>query len=332
MVYTSPTGWAQRTGNTTAIADAGYELLWVAHWGVREPLLPAGGWGGHGWTLWQRSDCGQVPGIRGCVDVNRLAGYSMAPLTITVPDTAPPSVRVLGATSFTSPVGVSFDEVVGGVSPRNVFLRTIGDGGDPRVRLACRSSIGTYVGCASGDVRKVVLTPRVPLVPGATYEAVVNPGLGGRAVADRAGNPAPATARSFTVPTELEQGSAPVGYAPARAWQLVQRRERSGGRVMTSGVTEASARFTFSGSGVVWRTVSGPNHGLAAIWVDDRYVRTVDTFAEGRAGGILHRVRGLEPGLHTVRIVVLGRAHPQASGTSVAIDGFRVLQGRSAGS
>jgi hypothetical protein len=236
---------------------------------------------------------------------------------------------VQGATSFTGSIVVSFDEVVGGVSPRNVFLRTIGDGGDPRVRLACRSGIGTYVGCASGDVRKVILTPRVPLVPGETYRAVVNPGLGGRVVADRAGNPAPAAARSFPAPTELEQGSAPVEYSPARAWQLVQRRERSGGRVMASGVTEASVRFTFDGSGIVWRTVNGPNHGLASIWVDDRYVRTVDTFDEERIAGVSHRVSELEPGLHTVRIVVLGEAQSRASGTSIAIDGFRVMQGRS---
>lgn len=331
MVYTSPLGWAQRTGNTTRIADAGYELLWVAHWGVREPMLPARGWGGHGWTLWQQSECGQVPGIRGCVDVNRLAGYSMAPLTITVPDTTPPSVRVLPAMSFTSPVVVSFDEVVGGVTPHNVFLTASGGGEGPRVRLACRSGIGTYVGCASGDVRKVVLAPRRPLVPGEAYEAVVNPASAPRVLTDRAGNVAPAAARTFTAPTELEQGSAPIAYAPARAWQLVERRDRPGGRVLASGAAGASAQFRFTGTGVVWRTVNGPNHGLAAIWVDGRYVRTVDTFSEDRTAGVSHRVSGLETGLHTLRIVVLGKARSQASGTSVAVDGFRVMQRRVVG-
>src|SRR6266540_3836127 len=34
MVYTSPNGWANRTGDTTAVADAGYTLLWIAHWFV----------------------------------------------------------------------------------------------------------------------------------------------------------------------------------------------------------------------------------------------------------------------------------------------------------
>lgn len=30
-----------RTGDTTAVADAGYKVLWVAHWFVAEPRLPA---------------------------------------------------------------------------------------------------------------------------------------------------------------------------------------------------------------------------------------------------------------------------------------------------
>ena len=53
MVYTSPSGWATRTGDTTAVAEAGYTVLWVAHWGVAEPRLPADDWAGHGWTFWQ---------------------------------------------------------------------------------------------------------------------------------------------------------------------------------------------------------------------------------------------------------------------------------------
>lgn len=325
MVYTSPMGWAERTGDTTAIVEAGYEVLWVAHWGVPEPTLPAGDWGGHGWTLWQRSDCGRVPGIRGCVDVNRLAGRSLAALTIMVPDTRPPSVRVSRATSVTSPVAVSFDEVVGGVSPQNVSLRSPGTDRAAGVRLECRSGIGWAVDCSSGDVRNVVLTPRRPLVPGETYEAVVNAAPVFRAVVDRAGNPAPAVVRAFAAPTELEQGSAAITYRRARAWRTIAPRERRGSRVAASGVAGARAELTFHGTGVVWSTVNGPNHGLAAIWIDGRYVRLVDTYSRQRVVGVTHRVSGLDPGIHSLRVVVLGDANPGASGTMVAVDRVRVL-------
>jgi GH25 family lysozyme M1 (1,4-beta-N-acetylmuramidase) len=70
MVYTSPYGWQTRFGDTTAVADAGYPL-WIAHWNVSSPTLPAKGWSGDGWTFWQYSNCGDVPGIHGCVDVDR---------------------------------------------------------------------------------------------------------------------------------------------------------------------------------------------------------------------------------------------------------------------
>lgn len=332
MIYTSPTGWAQRTGNTTRIADAGYDVLWVAHWGVREPALPARNWGGHGWALWQRNACGSVPGIRGCVDVNRLAGPSLDPLTIDVADTRPPTVRVAPATSSSSPVVVSFDEVVGHVSPRNVFLRATGGGPNPNVRIACRSGIGSYADCEVGDVRKVLVTPRRPLVPGQTYQAVVNPASASRAVADRAGNPAPAAGRTFAAPTDLEQGSAPIAYARPRAWRILSRGRRPGGRVAASAVAGASAELTFFGTGLGWTTVTGPNHGRAAIWVDGRYERTVDTFARSRNSGVEVRVTDLVPGVaHTVRIVVLGEADPRAGGTVVAVDGFSVLRRRFTG-
>ena len=40
MVYTSPNGWRDRMADTTAIADAGYTMLWIAHWNVSLPHAP----------------------------------------------------------------------------------------------------------------------------------------------------------------------------------------------------------------------------------------------------------------------------------------------------
>jgi GH25 family lysozyme M1 (1,4-beta-N-acetylmuramidase) len=92
MVYTSPAFWKKYMGDTTAIADAGYKILWVAHWGVSAPTVPASNWGGRGWTFWQYSNCGSVPGISGCVDLDRYNGtdlgavaYSTFKLTATAP-------------------------------------------------------------------------------------------------------------------------------------------------------------------------------------------------------------------------------------------------------
>jgi GH25 family lysozyme M1 (1,4-beta-N-acetylmuramidase) len=328
MVYTSPTGWAERTGNTTVVAEAGYDVLWVAHWGVREPALPARNWGGNGWSLWQRSDCGSVPGIRGCVDVNRLAGPSIGSVTIDVPDTRAPVVRISSPDTFTGSVVVSFDEVVLGASPQSLLLLATDDGRRERARITCRSGIGWSVNCASGDVRRVLLTPHRPLVPGGSYEVIVNPNTAFRTLTDRYGNLASETSRTFSAPTELEQGSAPVAYERPRAWRFFGHGGGPGGRVAASAEVGADAEFTFRGTGVVWNTVRGPNHGIAQVWVDGRFVRTVDTYARVRTAGIAPRVTGLERGIHTVRIVVLGESREEATGTVVAVDGFSVLQAR----
>jgi len=81
LVYTSPNGWKTRFGDTTAIADAGYPL-WVAHWGVSSPTVPANDWGGRGWTFWQYTDCGTVSGIVGCVDLDVSKGTDLGVATI----------------------------------------------------------------------------------------------------------------------------------------------------------------------------------------------------------------------------------------------------------
>jgi len=82
MVYTSPNGWKVRFGDTTAIADAGYSVLWVAHWKVASPTVPADDWSGYGWRFWQYTDCGSVPGIAGCVDLDWYDGTDLGLDTI----------------------------------------------------------------------------------------------------------------------------------------------------------------------------------------------------------------------------------------------------------
>ena len=81
FVYTSPYGWADRTGDTPLLARDG-SPLWVAHWGVSSPTLPADGWDGHGWTVWQHTSTGHVNGISGNVDLDRLAGTRLGVMTI----------------------------------------------------------------------------------------------------------------------------------------------------------------------------------------------------------------------------------------------------------
>lgn len=66
ILYTRASFWTAQMGSGLG----GYPL-WVAHYGVASPRIPAG-WSG--WTFWQHSDAGRVDGISGGVDLNWFNG------------------------------------------------------------------------------------------------------------------------------------------------------------------------------------------------------------------------------------------------------------------
>jgi lysozyme len=78
MIYTSPSFWRTKMGNTDWFATHGYEVLWIAHWKTKRPDVPANNWSGHGWTFWQYTDNGSVLGIDGPVDMNKYRGTDFA--------------------------------------------------------------------------------------------------------------------------------------------------------------------------------------------------------------------------------------------------------------
>lgn len=85
IIYTTPKFWSTSMANTDWFARNGYAVLWIAHWtGSTEPWVPAGGWAGNGWSFWQHSSTGTVPGISGAVDLDRFNGSSL-PTSLLVP-------------------------------------------------------------------------------------------------------------------------------------------------------------------------------------------------------------------------------------------------------
>ncbi|MBA3718037.1 MAG: glycoside hydrolase family 25 protein [Actinobacteria bacterium] len=75
LLYTYPYFWEQM-GQTTAFRNY---PLWIANYGVSEPILPAG-W--RRYAVWQYSASGSVDGIPGRTDLNRLAeGVRLADIT-----------------------------------------------------------------------------------------------------------------------------------------------------------------------------------------------------------------------------------------------------------
>jgi hypothetical protein len=98
-------------------------------------------------------------------------------------------------------------------------------------------------------------------------------------------------------------------------------RSYRGDEVRYAKAKNASARFTFVGSKVAWYGPTGPTRGRAKVYVDGKYVRTVDlrpsTF---RARTRLFSRSWSQPGSHSLTIRVVGTS----GRPTVAIDEFLV--------
>src|SRR5688500_20168070 len=70
IIYTNLSSW-NLAGNVREFAKRGHRL-WVANWNVRKPMVPAMNWAGRGWSIWQYTNSGRLPGFSGRVDLNRL--------------------------------------------------------------------------------------------------------------------------------------------------------------------------------------------------------------------------------------------------------------------
>jgi lysozyme len=319
MVYTSPIGWSNRTDDTTAIADAGYTMLWVAHWNVDAPTVPGNDWEGHGWTFWQYSDCGHVPGIAHCVDSDWFNGLDLQPATIPSPDTTAPVASIAVPTGVQGPITVSFSEIVQGVTSDNVALRTVDAAATVPASLTCWSQTGKQADCLSGKPVTAVIEPLEPLVPGESYAVVVNP-AGVAPLVDRSGNPATPVEQDFAPPTEVEENSPAIRYT----WRNVPAAAAYGRSYVVQNAAGATASYAFAGTSVTWFTVTGPAQGQASIWIDGHLQGIVNGFASSVALRVPRAFHGLAPGEHTITVRVLGKKGSSAgTDTQVAIDAFR---------
>jgi GH25 family lysozyme M1 (1,4-beta-N-acetylmuramidase) len=318
MVYTSPNGWKNRTGDSTAIADAGFSVLWIAHWNVASPTVPANDWQGNGWTFWQYTDCASVPGISGCVDADWHAGTTLDDVTIASPDTTPPTATVTAPTDLGSAALVSFSEPVHDVTPGNVLLWQPDAAAPVASTLTCRSRRGVVVDCATGRVRSVTVQPQDPLVAGQSYAVLLDPAGVAPQVVDRAGNPLAAAEQDFVAPTEVEQDAAGIGYA----WRSVRNRRAYGGSYVTEHLAGATYTMAFPGRSVTWYTTAGPAQGKAEVLIDGRSKGIFDQYAPRADFKVARTFGKLDAGWHTIEVRVLGRHVAAASDAQVAVDAF----------
>ena len=115
--------------------------------------------------------------------------------------------------------------------------------------------------------------------------------------------------------------------SPASAdarWGPVDAAGADGGVYLESGVGAASASLRFRGTGVSFRTITGPAFGRAQVWIDGSRVARLDLSAPGVTYGVVRTFGGLADRVHTITVVVVGEPGNHGRGTNVAVDGWLV--------
>ncbi|MFC1540913.1 ADP-ribosylglycohydrolase family protein [Candidatus Latescibacterota bacterium] len=117
-------------------------------------------------------------------------------------------------------------------------------------------------------------------------------------------------------------------------WNVFSRRNRGGGNEIQlsrySDETGAEMTYDFEGTGVVIRGSWKRDGGIADAYVDGKLHRTFDTYFwyanQEKDEAFLWHVLNLEPGKHTVRLVVKGEKRAESEGARLYITGVTVFK------
>ena len=107
-------------------------------------------------------------------------------------------------------------------------------------------------------------------------------------------------------------------------WPRVTSTKASGGAFVRDDLAGASTTFRFRGTGVTWISATGPAFGKAAVFIDGKRVRRVDSWSATAKFKVGRSFTGLTDSVHTIRVKVLGTHRAASSGNAVVVDGWRV--------
>jgi GH25 family lysozyme M1 (1,4-beta-N-acetylmuramidase) len=360
MIYSSPYFWRTNLGDATWFAEHGYPL-WIAHWGVAVPDVPAQDWGGHGWTFWQWTSQGTVSGVPTLVDRDRFRGANLvhgkiASLTVSPPQGGSitgPRINCGGSTTTCARLGNPDTSITltARPAPGATLLRWTGACADAEAAPTCdvtmlgARSVSAVFGYPievqpQGTGAGVVTSAPARLDCGATCSAVFAAG------SDVTLSATPDSASAFTgwggacagtdpecvvtvsTPSQVVATFTSItsveqdGEGTAFAWGRGRHPVALGGSFRWERRAGATASFAFSGGSVTLFTVKGPAMGRGRISIDGAPVATFDGYAPTTRSNRF-RFTGLGAGDHEIAVDVLGTKRPAAAGTRVAVDAVR---------
>ena len=276
-------------------------------WTVTSPVVGGDGGGGGGGGSTPPTGGGSTPPTGG--GSTPAAPTPAAPAPAAAATTA--AITVSSALRGTSTVTFSGD--VSGVSPTTVRLADA-TGTSVPAALTCRSAAGAAVPC-SGAVRSVAVQPSAALLPGGTYSLVVGSGLSGSG-----GSAVTPASKAFRASTKEQENSLRAGFT----WAKAKAGSAFGKSYLRESHKGATLTMTVSGTSVTWYTMTGPDQGKAAVFVDGVRKGVVDNYSSARSWRVARTVKGLSAKRHTLKIVVTGKKNASSRGAGVAVDAVRV--------
>jgi hypothetical protein len=114
--------------------------------------------------------------------------------------------------------------------------------------------------------------------------------------------------------TRFEESSLAASYTGT--WTAASARGWSGGTALQA-TAGADVTFTFTGTAVRWIGLRGPQAGVARVFLDGAFHRTINLSSPTEFQGVVFTATHLAPGRHTLQLVPLSEA-------AVVVDGFDV--------
>lgn len=108
-------------------------------------------------------------------------------------------------------------------------------------------------------------------------------------------------------------------------WTRVSGDELSGDSSRRSSKKNAAVTYRFRGSKIRWIGTTNSDGGKAKVYLDGKYVGTVDTYSSSREVRQVLFSDSVKRGKHTLKIVVTGKNNSRSDGDRVDVDAFVVL-------